>query len=434
MSDNTDLTVAQPAQPGTAMATVAPRPIQLQMWESKDGFELAARMAKALCTSTLVPKYYRGEENLGSAMIALDLAQRLGISPLMVMQNMAPIEGKPAWSSKFLIAMLNNSGRFSLLRFEFSQDEKPIDVEWTEYSWNDQAKRSTPTKKIEKGVVNRRCYAWAIDLRTGEKINGPEVSVKMAIQERWYFRNGSKWPTMTDVMLMYRAGSFFNSMYGADLTLGLPTQDEAEDALVATQSIGGVYSVEPVSGSAALAGLANKASAAASAGTAPTAPTEPIHGEIIGSDPEGQGDKPGPADQSWPKELNGTLVDSSGCPFIDSIHSTGKTCNQDGTWRRRKGVAPAYAEGKEAAARTELAEKLKVVTTAPDAADDMGSAADEGPSFAEITAWINEEKDLDQLDSLHSVANDSPLTPDERREIEELIELRREELAPEDGA
>jgi len=43
-----------------------------------------------------VPENYRGETNMGNALIALDMANRMGISPLMVMQNLHVIEGRPS--------------------------------------------------------------------------------------------------------------------------------------------------------------------------------------------------------------------------------------------------------------------------------------------------------------------------------------------------
>jgi hypothetical protein len=73
-------------------------------------FEAAQRMAQAICTSTMVPSEYRGQQGLSNSLIALDIAARMRLSPLVFMQNMTPIHGKPSWSSSFLIVTVNASG------------------------------------------------------------------------------------------------------------------------------------------------------------------------------------------------------------------------------------------------------------------------------------------------------------------------------------
>ena len=62
---------------------------------------------------------YQGEKNLPNCIVALEMANRIKMSPLMVMQNLYIVHGNPGWSSKFLIAALNVSGRFSPIRYEW---------------------------------------------------------------------------------------------------------------------------------------------------------------------------------------------------------------------------------------------------------------------------------------------------------------------------
>src|ERR1035437_501845 len=81
---------------------------------NKDLFEHVQRVAKVFSGSDLVPKLYKN--NIGNCVIALEMAARIGASPLMVMQNLDVIQGKPSWSSKFLIASVNACGKFSPLR------------------------------------------------------------------------------------------------------------------------------------------------------------------------------------------------------------------------------------------------------------------------------------------------------------------------------
>jgi hypothetical protein len=53
----------------------------------------------------------------------------------------------------------------------------------------------------------------------------------MAKAEGWYAKNGSKWQTMPEQMLRYRAASFFVRAYAPELSLGLATREEIEDSI-----------------------------------------------------------------------------------------------------------------------------------------------------------------------------------------------------------
>lgn len=57
----------------------------LNPFRSKIEFETAQRMAALFAQSPMVPDTYKG--NIGSCVIALDMANRMGAAPLMVMQN-----------------------------------------------------------------------------------------------------------------------------------------------------------------------------------------------------------------------------------------------------------------------------------------------------------------------------------------------------------
>jgi len=163
-------------------------------------FEDAQRMARALASSTLVPPQYQGQNGLSNCLIALEISGRMRLSPLVVMQNMVPINGKPTWSASFLIATVNASGRFSPLRFVFDDNAKPSS-----------------------------CYAVATDKASREELRGQVITVQMAKTEGWWGRNGSKWPSMTGQMLTYRAASAWARIYCPEVSLGLVTPEEALD-------------------------------------------------------------------------------------------------------------------------------------------------------------------------------------------------------------
>lgn len=171
----------------------------LGIFGTSDNFMMATQMAKALASSTVVPKEYQG--NFSNGLVAIEIAQRLRTSPLMVMQNLNVIQGRPSWSAQFLIAMVNGSGKYDM---ELQFDEK-----------------------TDKDGKPFSCQCWTE--RKGRKVTGIVVDMEMAKAEGWVQKNGSKWKTMPQVMLRYRAASFFARMNCPELTLGYYSQDEIID-------------------------------------------------------------------------------------------------------------------------------------------------------------------------------------------------------------
>lgn len=163
-------------------------------------FEFTQRAAGLLSKSSLVPKEY--QNNIPNCVIALNMASRMGADPFMVMQNLYIVNGRPGWSSQFLIATFNTSGNFSALRYEW------VGVRDTD---------------------SFGCRAWATEKSTGEKLVGSSVTIAISKKEGWYAKNGSKWQTMPEQMLMYRAASWFVRAYSPELAMGMHTQEELVD-------------------------------------------------------------------------------------------------------------------------------------------------------------------------------------------------------------
>lgn len=163
---------------------------------SSDNFMMATQMAKAFANSTIVPKEYQG--NYANGLVAIDMANRLGISPLTVMQNLDVIQGRPAWRATFLIGMINGSGKYD---FELQFDEKK-----------------------DKNGKPFSCQCWTE--KNGRRVDGIVVDMDMANAEGWVGKNGSKWRTMPQVMLRYRAASFFARLNCPELTNGIYTREE----------------------------------------------------------------------------------------------------------------------------------------------------------------------------------------------------------------
>lgn len=171
----------------------------LGVFGTSDNFKMAWQMSQALAQSTVVPNTF--QNNPSNCLIAIEQSNRLGMSPFMVMQNLHIIQGKPSWSSKFLIAMINGSGKFDQ---ELQYDEKK-DANGKPFS----------------------CLAWT--MKNGRRVEGMEVTMEMAEKEGWLSKNGSKWKTLPQLMLRYRAASFFASLNCPELTLGIYTKEEYED-------------------------------------------------------------------------------------------------------------------------------------------------------------------------------------------------------------
>ena len=159
----------------------------------------AWKFASLLSESAIIPDTFR--KNPASCLIALDMANRMHRNPMEVMQAMYIVHGKPGFSSSFLISLINSCGLFERLRFEYVG---------------------------EPGKESRGCRAWTIEKKTGEKLIGPLITLRMAKDEKW-FSNNKKWDNMPDVMLSYRAASFFSRAYCPDLTGGFHSSDELSD-------------------------------------------------------------------------------------------------------------------------------------------------------------------------------------------------------------
>lgn len=173
----------------------------LSPFANEQAFRAGQRMARAIASSSLVPKDYQGEQNISNVMIAAELAHRIGASILMVMQNLDVVHGRPGWRSSFLIATVNVSKRFTPLRFRWQGKEGSDD-------WG------------------CRCYAKDNE---GEECLGSLITIGTAKAEGWHGRNGSKWKTIPEQMLMYRAASFWTRIYAPELSLGMHTADEIID-------------------------------------------------------------------------------------------------------------------------------------------------------------------------------------------------------------
>jgi hypothetical protein len=163
---------------------------------SPQGFDQMQRISKALSTSDIIPKEFK--DKIANCMVACMAASDMNKTPFFIMQNACVIHGKLSWNSTYIISAINVSGIFTPLRFRYSKDKT-------------------------------ECTAYATEIQTGEVVEGITVTMEMATAEGWATKTGSKWKTMPQLMLQYRAATFFGRAYVPHVLNGMQTADEAQD-------------------------------------------------------------------------------------------------------------------------------------------------------------------------------------------------------------
>jgi hypothetical protein len=63
----------------------------------------------------------------------------------------------------------------------------------------------------------------------GNVVDGTKITMQMAKDEGWIDKSGSKWKTMPEQMLMYRAGAFFARVHCPDVLYGIQMVEEIKD-------------------------------------------------------------------------------------------------------------------------------------------------------------------------------------------------------------
>lgn len=245
MEQKNETIAQQPMQtkPAAASAEIQAASLELQLAQTRSAaefnnscagqiqrqFEAMQRIGKAYAESTIVPKVY--QNNIGNCIIALEISHRMNVPPLMVMQNLYVANGNPSWSSKFLVATINSGGRYSTLRYRKRNLGKVGKIRLTTYEWDPAAKQKRPVSREFDGsdIDNIECVAYATEKATGEVLESDPVTIEMAVREGWYTKDGSKWVTMPQLMLTYRAAAFWQRVYAPEVSMGFATVEEETD-------------------------------------------------------------------------------------------------------------------------------------------------------------------------------------------------------------
>lgn len=169
------------------------------MWNDVELFKQSQRMAQLLLASDTIPQNYKGK--LPDCVIAIDMANRMGVSPLVIMQNSQIVQGNFSWKGTACKAMIDGCGKYKKSRY------------------------------VEVGERNTDTWGYYLEAteKDGTVVKGCTVDIAMAKAEGWYQKNGSKWKTMPELMLKYRAAAFFFRTECASLAMGFLTTEEQED-------------------------------------------------------------------------------------------------------------------------------------------------------------------------------------------------------------
>ncbi len=160
-----------------------------------ESFRESYKLASVFAKSSLVPQQYQGKTE--DCAIAVDMAERMGVTPLMVMQNLYVVKGKPSWSGQACM---------SFIKAKYGDAE--------------------PVYTGQRGTDTRGCFVRVIK-PDGEVIEGTEVTIAMAKSEGWM--SNSKWKNMPEQMLAYRAAAFFARVYCPEILMGVSVEGEVED-------------------------------------------------------------------------------------------------------------------------------------------------------------------------------------------------------------
>lgn len=164
----------------------------------------AWRFSCFLAKSDIVPTEYKGKPE--NCLIAIDIASRLKMSWLTIMQHLYMIHGRPALDSTITVALINASNIYP--------DGLEYEVEGED---------------VRK--ANYRVRAYATRAVTGKIQYGPWITWELVKGEGWDSKAGSKWKSMPEQMFHYRAASWFQRRHCPEVTLGMPTSDEMFDTL-----------------------------------------------------------------------------------------------------------------------------------------------------------------------------------------------------------
>jgi hypothetical protein len=163
-------------------------------------FEKAAKMAAFLSKSTFIPRQFQNKPS--DCLIAMQMAASLRVTPFEVMKGIYVIDGKPAFTAQFALALVNRFGPF----------DAPI-------------KCRTTGSGLELCVT-----AYAKFAGTEEEATAT-ATMKGAHAAGW--TKNRNYEAIPEQMLFYKAALMLIRRYCPHILMGMLTEDEVKSTSVA---------------------------------------------------------------------------------------------------------------------------------------------------------------------------------------------------------
>lgn len=186
-----------PPELPAVQAAAAALPANADLFMDNNNFLQAWRVARLFASSKLIPTHLQGKPE--DCMIAFAMARQMNIDPLMVLQNIYIVQGKPGWMTNFSIARANSSKKFKG-GVRWKTNGKGDELEVTAYA------------KLNDGT---------------DEIVDATASMKMAKAEGW--TSNKKYQSMPEHMLKWRSATMLIRLYAPEVLMGMSTVDELQD-------------------------------------------------------------------------------------------------------------------------------------------------------------------------------------------------------------
>jgi len=385
-------------------------------------FEGLWRMAQIMAASGFMPK---GMERVESVFVAVQFGLEVGLSPMQAVQNIAPINGRPAIWGDAMLGLVRASGLLDSIKEDLIGSGDAMEAVcqiWRKGEDNPVSHRFSVSDAKRAGL-------WQTSARVERRRRDGGGTYQADNDSPWW-----KYPRR---MLQMRARGFCLRDAFPDVLKGLYSREELEG--VPERYMGSAVIEEDSSVNEEL--LAEAAKRRTKEATDPPEASEQEWDQKNERKPvttqggaEQDGVKPdGPRPE--PNAL-GILVDPRDIPWILEVHSANRTWNADGTWRQKRGVDPDLLRRLEGQAKADMARRLSELDekkeTAPWQTDsepaeteprDPPPTESGGAGFS-YKALLEEARfaDTDEArDQVRDLVRSSNLTDAERSDIESIL-------------
>ena len=163
--------------------------------QEERAFAFVQRKAQAFIKSSILPANFK---NIGDVIILDEMSRDLGVSMIMLAQQLFIVHGKSGMSGQLVLALLNKADKF----------DRPLMFEERESPW---------------GV---RAYSFIGE----DRLNGEWIDDQLISANGW--GSNPKWKTMKGQMAKYRAGTWFARVYAPEILMGFQEVEEINDVYI----------------------------------------------------------------------------------------------------------------------------------------------------------------------------------------------------------